>query len=81
MTGNFRFPRQSVSYDWCSGGCIEGCLRDSPSVGGYAVPSAMGDALLEGPGGKAVPRTSEGRTPNSARNRLLKWEELLKPIE
>ena len=28
-----------------------------------------------------IPLTSDGRTPNCARKRLLKWDELLNPIE
>jgi hypothetical protein len=28
-----------------------------------------------------IPLTSDGRTPNWARKRLLKWDELLNPIE
>src|SRR3984957_5641795 len=47
----------------------------------YASPPKSGDVFCESLGPPAIPLTSDGRRPKCARNRLLKWEELLNPIE
>jgi hypothetical protein len=46
----------------------------------HASLSESSDLLCAGPGPSAMPLTSDGRRPKCARNRLLKWEELLNPI-